>query len=62
MIVLGCLAALFMVIAGWYLLTRKPLTELPILAVDTVPEYKGAVNTDFEPMGVAVSGMAIAYT
>ena len=56
LIVLGCLAALFMVIAGWYLLTRKPLTELPILAVDTVPEYKGVVNTDFEPMGVAVSG------
>ena len=62
LIVLSCLAALFMVIAGWYLLTRKPLTELPILAVDTVPEYKGVVNTDFEPMGVAVSGTAIAYT
>jgi DNA-binding beta-propeller fold protein YncE len=55
LMVLGGLAALFLVIAGWYLLTRKPLAELPILTVDTVPAYRGSVNTDYEPMGVAVS-------
>lgn len=55
LILLACLAALFTAIAGWYLLTRKPLTELPILSVESLPEYRGAINTPAEPMGVAVS-------
>lgn len=55
LLLLSVLAALFLVIAGWYLLTRKPL-PLPGLVPEDVPTFRGVINTPAEPIGVAVSG------
>jgi DNA-binding beta-propeller fold protein YncE len=55
LLLLCVLASLFLVIAGWYLLTRKPL-PLPGLVTEDVPTFRGVINTPAEPIGVAVSG------
>ncbi|MDC5695714.1 SMP-30/gluconolactonase/LRE family protein [Intrasporangium calvum] len=46
---------LFGAVAAWYLLNRKPLSELPGLDVDKVPTYKTALYGVEKPLGVAVS-------
>jgi len=53
-VVLALLAALASV-AGWYLLNRKPLTELPGLATAKLPHYERSIYGVSEPLGVAVS-------
>jgi len=50
-VLLLILAALF----GWYLLNRKPLTELPGLSVAKTPHYEFSINDVKHPLGVAVT-------
>jgi sugar lactone lactonase YvrE len=43
-------------ISAWYLLFRKPLTELPVPVVDgAMPTYSGALYDMSKPQGVAVT-------
>ena len=42
-------------LAAWYLMNRKPLTELPGLQTGKVPTYKTAFYGVEKPLGVAVS-------
>ena len=55
LIVLAALAAVFLLIATWYLVTRKPLTELPGISTGDVPTYSSSFNGVAGPLGVAVS-------
>jgi DNA-binding beta-propeller fold protein YncE len=41
--------------AGWYLVTRKPISELPGTALTDVPSYKGSIYGIERPLGVAVT-------
>jgi DNA-binding beta-propeller fold protein YncE len=55
LLVLGALA----LFAGWYLTTRKPISELPIvppITVPDVPAYSFSVYGAATPTGVAVNG------
>jgi DNA-binding beta-propeller fold protein YncE len=54
-IILSVMAALFIVLAAWYFLTRKPLTELPGISTGDVPTYSSSFNGVSGPLGVAVS-------
>lgn len=58
-IVAAILALLLLIVGGvlaWYLLNRKPLTELPgVTQVTAVPTYKTAFYGIDKPLGVAVS-------
>jgi DNA-binding beta-propeller fold protein YncE len=57
-ILAGVLVALLVVFAGiftWYLVNRKPLSELPGLARTSVPAYKTSIYGVTAPLGVAVS-------
>jgi DNA-binding beta-propeller fold protein YncE len=45
----------FGVLAGWYLLNRKPLSELPGLDTGKVPTYKTSFYGVEKPLGLAVS-------
>ena len=47
-LVLGALGA-------WYLLNRKPLTELPGLSTAKIPHYERSIYNTTSPLGVAVS-------
>lgn len=49
------LLALFVGLFTWYLLNRKPLSELPGLSDAHVPAYKTSVYDVVRPLGVAVS-------
>jgi DNA-binding beta-propeller fold protein YncE len=51
LVVLGGFAAVF----GWYLHTRKPLSELPGLANSKLPHYQFSVYGVSQPLGVAVT-------
>ncbi len=42
-------------IGAWYLLNRKPLTELPGLTNAKVPHYERSIYHTSQPLGVAVS-------
>lgn len=46
---------LFALVFGWYLQTRKPLTQLPGLTSDAMPRYVTAFYGSSQPIGVAVS-------
>ena len=50
-ILLLLLAALF----GWYLMNRKPLSELPGLSTTKLPHYQSSIYGATKPLGVAVS-------
>jgi len=52
---LAFLLLLIAVLALWYLLTRKPMSNLPGVDVTAMPAYKGAIYQIDEPLGVAVS-------
>ena len=52
---LALLVLLFAILFGWYLSTRKPLTELPGLANDKMPHYVSSFYGSSRPIGVAVS-------
>jgi len=45
----------FGALAGWYLLNRKPLSELPGLETGKAPTYKTSLYGVDSPLGVAVS-------
>lgn len=57
--ILAVLLAILLLLVGsilaWYLLTRKPLTELPGVKVVPLPQYKTAIYGISKPVGVAVS-------
>ncbi|MEP7036462.1 MAG: hypothetical protein ABI934_12805, partial [Actinomycetota bacterium] len=51
MVLLLIFAALFV----WYLLNRKPLSELPGLSSTTLPHYEMSIYGANKPLGVAVT-------
>lgn len=54
-IVLAVALVVGLAVFGWYLATRKPLTELPGVNVVPVPTYKTAVFGVEKPLGIAVN-------
>lgn len=54
-IILAAALLIAAVIIGWYLVNRKPLTELPGVNVVPVPTYKTAIFGAEKPLGVAVT-------
>ena len=56
--ILLVLLGVFSLFAGWYLVTRKPISELPLppVAAVTLPGYGYSIYGIEKPMGVAVSG------
>lgn len=53
---LGALVFLFGLIGGWYLINRKPITEiLPPIVQDSLPKYSFSIYGTIKPMGIAVS-------
>jgi DNA-binding beta-propeller fold protein YncE len=57
LILLAMIATAMLLFAGWYLMTRKPISELPLpgLTVDAVPHYEFSVYGVTAPTGVAVT-------
>ena len=49
------LIVIFAALFGWYLLNRKPLSELPGLSVTKLPQYQFSIYGATKPLGVAVS-------
>src|SRR5512140_2615262 len=57
-ILLAVVVALLALLVGlftWYLLNRKPLSELPGLSQARTPTYKASIYDVSKPLGVAVS-------
>jgi DNA-binding beta-propeller fold protein YncE len=57
-VVLAVVSALLVIltaVAGWYLRTGKPLSQLPGIAQDTKPHYAFSIYGVTQPLGVAVS-------
>ena len=54
---LAILLGLFVLFTGWYLIFRKPITELPLpgVVVENLPHYEFSVYGVIAPTGVAVS-------
>jgi DNA-binding beta-propeller fold protein YncE len=51
-----CIALVVLcLVAGWYLLTRKPLSQLPGINAADLPQYQGSAFDVAQPLGVAVS-------
>lgn len=58
LVVLGIITALLVLIAAvfaWYLITRKPLTDLPGLNREAMPAFSYSIYGVTQPLGVAVS-------
>jgi DNA-binding beta-propeller fold protein YncE len=55
LIVLAALLVVFLGLFAWYLLNRKPLSELPGLSEARLPAYKTSFYGVNKPLGVAVS-------
>jgi DNA-binding beta-propeller fold protein YncE len=57
----GAVAALLIalvilaVLLGWYLMNRKPLSELPGLSSTTMPHYEFSIYGSTQPLGVAAT-------
>jgi tripartite motif-containing protein 71 len=57
LVILASLLGVFLLFTGWYLTTRKPVTELPVLppiSVADLPSYQSSVYNVSAPTGVAV--------
>lgn len=54
---LGLAVSIFVLIGGFYLITRKPITELPIPDISSgqLPQYAFSIYGVSRPLGVAVS-------
>ena len=52
---LTVLVLVLVIVSGWYLSTRKPLSELPGLTKEKIPHYVFSIYGTTRPMGVAVS-------
>ncbi len=57
LILLASLLGVFVLFTGWYLINRKPVTELPLpgLEVENIPHYAFSLYGVTAPTGVAVS-------
>ena len=57
LVLLTSMCAVFVVVSGWYLLNRKPITQLPlpVITVEQIPHYAFSVYGVTAPTGVAVS-------
>ncbi len=57
LILLASLLGVFVLFTGWYLINRKPVTELPLpgLEVESIPHYAYSLYGVTAPTGVAVS-------
>jgi DNA-binding beta-propeller fold protein YncE len=58
LIILGVILGLIGLIAGifvWYLITRKPISALPLLAQESMPHYSYSIYGVSQPLGVAVT-------
>jgi len=58
LVILGIIAGLLAIVAAvlfWYLLTHKPLSQIPILGHETMPTYQSSIYGADRPLGVAVS-------
>lgn len=53
--VLAVLVLILAILAAWYAMNRKPLTELPTFTNDKMPHYVFSIYGSERPMGVAVS-------
>lgn len=53
--ILGALLILVISVLAWYLITRKPLSSLPILGSEAMPTYQYSIYGVDKPLGVAVS-------
>ncbi len=53
--VLGVVLVLFAAIFAWYLVNRKPLSELPGIATNSLPTYQTSIYGVQQPLGVAAS-------
>ena len=53
--ILGVLLLLVAAAFAWYLITKKPLTELPGLNREAMPSFSYSIYAVDQPMGVAVS-------
>lgn len=49
------LTAALLLFAVWYLLTRKPITELPGISLGTIPSYQVSFYGAQDPTGIAVN-------
>ncbi len=49
------LVALVAAIFAWYLITRKPISALPLLAQESMPHYSYSIYGVNQPLGVAVT-------
>ena len=55
---IAALVSLLVILAllfGWYLMNRKPLTELPGLGGSALPHYERSIYGAIKPLGVAVT-------
>ncbi|MHB1801125.1 MAG: NHL repeat-containing protein [Actinomycetes bacterium] len=55
LLLLALLVLVFAIVFGWYLSTRKPLSELPGLTKQRLPHYAFSIYGVTHPIGVAVS-------
>ena len=53
--VLAALLVLVIAVLAWYLITRKPLNQLPVLGSESMPTYQYSIYGVDKPLGVAVS-------
>ena len=54
-VLLVILLVIFGLLFGWYLLNRKPLSELPGLSQTKLPQYKFSIYGTNHPLGVAAT-------
>jgi DNA-binding beta-propeller fold protein YncE len=55
LVLLGVLLLLLGALFAWYLITRKPITALPGIVVETAPHYSYSLDNVVAPLGVAVT-------
>ncbi len=58
LIVLAIIGVLLLIVTSlfaWYLITRKPITAIPILSRESMPHYNYSIYGVTQPLGVAVS-------
>ncbi|HSN11550.1 MAG TPA: hypothetical protein VLS51_05525, partial [Propionibacteriaceae bacterium] len=55
LVLLGVLLLLLGALFAWYLITRKPITALPGVVVETTPHYAYSLDNVVAPLGVAVT-------